>query len=262
MSRLSQINRALTPLREQLLNHPLYDVLDSSHAIRIMMEHHVFAVWDFMSLLKYLQFRLTCVAVPWTPVEDRNACRLVNEIVLAEESDLDVDGSPASHFEIYLRAMHDAGADSSGIELLVQQLKDGDHLADLLEVGIHSPAVTDFLRTTFSSIEAGDVCQVAAVFAFGREGLLPNVFKRIVEQLNRSSDGRLETLLYYLERHIELDGDEHGAMADELICTLCGNQDTAWTAATEAAVNALHSRLQLWDAIALKVRATSPSGVA
>ena len=261
MSRLSELKSALTPLRNELLQHQVYQRLNSVEAIRVLMEHHVFAVWDFMSLLKSLQIRLTCVTVPWTPARNRDACRLVNEIVLAEESDVAEDGSPASHFEIYLSAMRDVGADVTVVESLLEQLENGTDLSTLVENGVHSSAVTDFLRTTFSIVDSDDVCQVAAAFAFGREELLPEVFQRIVEHLSSTAEGRLDRFLYYLERHIELDGDEHGELAEQLICQLCGHDERAWMAATTAATHALEARLKLWNSIAERLSADSASAV-
>lgn len=262
MSRLLELKITLAPLRDRLLRHQVYQHLDSVEAIRVLMEHHVFAVWDFMSLLKALQSRLTCVSVPWTPVRNRDACRLVNEIVLAEETDVDADGSTASHFEIYLSAMRDAGADVTVVESLLEQLGNGADLSCLLHEGVYSSAVTGFLRTTFSIIESDDVCQVAAAFAFGREELLPDVFRKMVDRLSGAAEGRLDRFLYYLQRHIQLDGDEHGELAEQLISQLCGQNEKAWTAATQAATHALEARLELWDSIAEQLQSAGSVGAA
>ena len=80
------------------------------------MEYHVYAVWDFMSLLKALQIELTCTTLPWKPVGDTKIRRLINSIVLEEESDVDADGNPSSHYEMYLDAMIECGADTKKIE--------------------------------------------------------------------------------------------------------------------------------------------------
>ena len=73
--------------RDRVIGHPLYSALHDNRAINIFMEHHVFAVWDFMSLLKSLQRNLTCVEVPWVPTGPTGSRRLINDIVLVEESD-------------------------------------------------------------------------------------------------------------------------------------------------------------------------------
>src|ERR1700676_2082433 len=100
----------LARLRDALLDHPLYADVVSVDDLGRFMEDHVFAVWDFMSLLKRLQQDLTCTNVPWFPAENARAARLINDIVIGEETDVDPDGSYVSHLELYLRAMADVGA--------------------------------------------------------------------------------------------------------------------------------------------------------
>ena len=113
--RLELLQSRLAPLRDSLLAHPIYDRIDTIEDLRLFMEHHVFAVWDFMSLLKALQRLVCCVDVPWTPPLDSAACRFVNEIVLGEESDEDGQGGFTSHFELYRRAMRQSGAETGPI---------------------------------------------------------------------------------------------------------------------------------------------------
>ncbi len=219
------------------------------------MEFHVFAVWDFMSLLKTLQRELTCVLVPWTPPKSRSAARLINEIVLAEESDIGVDGECCSHFEQYLAAMKAAGADTTRIDTFVAAIQAGELWRDALPVPSTPPGIRNFLHTTFDIIESRDLCAIAAAFTFGREQLLPDVFEQLVSQLNHDSDGRFAAFDYYLQRHIELDGDEHGNMAERLMVELCGDSQLSWQSVENAARRSLEARLQLWDAIADRIRA-------
>jgi hypothetical protein len=64
VSRLDELQGRLRPLKSALLHHPLYRHIGDLTALRVFMGHHVFAVWDFMSLLKTLQRHLCCVRGP------------------------------------------------------------------------------------------------------------------------------------------------------------------------------------------------------
>lgn len=249
MSHLAQLKNTLSPLREELLNHRLYREIDQLTSLRLFMEHHVYAVWDFMSLLKALQRKLCCTEVPWLPPVDSHHCRLLNEIVLAEESDENEAGDYASHFDLYLDSMKQCGANTSVIEGFIHQLRQGVSL----EAAISSPQIPEparrFMRETFAVIDSGDVRAIASAFTFGREDLLPSVFQRIVDEVNTQAGGQLSRFKYYLERHIGLDGDEHGPMAQRLVESLCGADEQSWTIATHSAVRCLKARIDLWNGI-------------
>jgi hypothetical protein len=213
------------------------------------MQHHVFAVWDFMSLLKTLQQRLCHTQVPWLPPVNRQGCRLVNEIVLAEESDEDGEGGYASHFDLYHRAMQRCGADTAVIEQFLDELRTGLGVQQALNNAGAPNAVRDFVSQTFDIIDSGDLCAIAATFTFGREDLLPDLFRQIVDKLSVDAPGDLHIFKYYLQRHIDLDGEQHGPMAERLIGFLCGDNETKWRTAEDAALRALESRLRLWDSV-------------
>ena len=254
MSPLESLQQRIAPLKAALLSHPLYREIDRLEALQAFMEHHVFAVWDFMSLLKELQRRLCCVDVPWVPAAEAANCRLINEIVLAEESDDDGQGRFLSHFELYRRAMIGCGAKTASIDGLLLQLRQGRPLPAALEEAGAPGCVVRFVRTTFACIETGDLAAIAAAFTFGREDLLPAVFQRIVDELNVQTSGGLEEFKYYLDRHISLDGDEHGPLAHKLVLSLCGSDAARWQAAEEAAVNSLAARQELWNGIQAAIR--------
>lgn len=244
---LSEIRAAIEPLRKTLLEHPIYAAIATPAALRTFMEHHVFAVWDFMSLLKMLQQRICCTTVPWLPPENAAAARLVNEIVLGEETDADGRDGFASHFELYRRAMAGFAADIGPIDRFVRRLRDGHSLEQAFSSAEIREPVRGFVRRTFAVIRCNDLCRIASAFTFGREDLLPAVFTKIVERLNLQTGGGLAEFLFYLQRHIDLDGGEHGPAAMRLVSDLCGDDSAKWAAAREAAVESLEARIQLWN---------------
>jgi len=254
MDGIQWLQQKIAPLREGLLAHPVYARLGSLPALRCFMEHHVFAVFDFMSLLKALQQRLTGVSVPWVPTPHPIGARLINEIVLGEETDEDGRGGFTSHFELYLAAMREVGADTKVIEATVRELAAGSPIHETLIAGRAPAGAAAFVRETFQVIDAGNVVALTANFAFGREDLLPEVFHQVVQELDRDS-GRLSQFQYYLQRHIELDGDHHGPLAQRLLNSLCGQSQENWEQATAAAVTALQARQRFWDRIASAIDA-------
>ncbi len=218
------------------------------------MEAHVFVVWDFMSLLKVLQRGLTCVDVPWVPSLSPETRRFVNEIVLGEESDI-YNGQHLSHFELYLLAMRDCGASTTAVDALILAIRNGVSAEEALHSCDAPKGASQFVRDTFAVIAEGKLHTIAAAFTFGREDLIPSMFKGFVRDLNRDLGGDLDTFLWYLERHIEVDGEEHGPMALRMIANLCGDDATKWQEAEQTAVFALESRLRLWDGVAEAISA-------
>lgn len=243
------IEARLEPLRARLASHPLYASLRTPQHLRLFMQAHVFAVWDFMSLLKALQRALTCVDVPWVPMPFPASRRFVNEIVLGEESD-EYAGRPASHFELYLEAMEQAGADTAPMQAVLQQARLGKLVLD----GVPH-AARSFVESTFRVIREGSVAAQAAAFTFGREDAIPAMFRSLVRDLNQQMGGDLSQFIWYLERHIEVDGDEHGPLSLRMVSDLCGRKPALWEEAAAAAEDALLARLALWDGILAQVQA-------
>ena len=238
--KISELNEKLQPYRNEIVKHKLYSKLKTKSDIKKLMESHVFAVWDFMSLLKALQIKLTCFEIPWRPIGDPKIRRLVNSIVLEEESDVDSEGNPASHFELYLEAMKECEAETSTIETFMKNLNK-DSRPKINE------DIDNFLNTTFSIIEGGKSHEIASAFTFGREDLIPDMFLAIVNDMNKEKS--FDKFVYYLERHIELDGGDHGPLALELICNLCGDDEKKWDEVQEVAIKCLKARKLLWDKI-------------
>ena len=236
--------------REKLLNHKLYTEIKSIEDLQIFTSNHVFAVWDFMSLLKALQNQLTCTKVPWMPNNNSEIAYLINEIVTAEETDISQDGERKSHYELYIDAMKDIGAETKPIEQYITQLSlSNDIENEINDLNIH-PKIKDFLKFTFSIIKEGKPHKIAAIFTFGRENLIPNMFNEILHEFQRSFTKKdISKLIYYFKRHIELDEDEHGPMALQMVNELADNDPLKWKEIEEISKIALEKRIGLWDAI-------------
>lgn len=244
---LEKIQESIAPLRQEIVNHKVYEVINDLEDLRIFMEYHVYAVWDFMSLLKALQLNLTCTSVPWFPVGSGNTRSLINEIVAGEESDLDALGEKKSHFEMYLDAMAQCGAATGPIGLFLDALKSGNDLEQAYVIAGTPEAARKFVNFTFDVIRSNEPHVQASTFTFGREDLIPNMFLTIVGDLNKKFPDQLSLFKYYLDRHIEVDGDHHSHLALEMTAELCGNEEANWQVAETQSVEALKQRIVLWD---------------
>jgi hypothetical protein len=248
---IEKLKDSVEPARQKVLSHPLYLELNTKEAVVTFMEHHVFAVWDFMSLLKTLQRGLTCVEVPWVPTGPSVSRRLINDITLVEESD-ELDGGFISHFELYLDGMRQVGADTTRIDAFIGLLRAGKPVLPALRtVGAPDPAA-EFVAVTWDFICRAPVHCQAAAFAFGREDLIPDMFDQVAA-LNAGS-GDLSLFVDYLRRHIQVDSEEHTPMAMQMLIDLCGDDDAKWAECQETINLAFAARLRLWDGILGKIR--------
>lgn len=240
----------LTPdireLRAGLELHPVFGAINSREHLQAFMQIHVFAVWDFMSLVKRLQRELTCTELPWMPPADPEAARLINDIVLGEESDIGANGAAASHLDLYLAAMREVGASTDCFDRFLSALREGEMLSLALGDEEIPWFVREFVSKTLDTALNGSRLQVMSSFLYGRENVIPPMFQGLLDSwgLARSAAPQF---VYYLERHIELDADSHGPAAARLIHRELERNPFGLESARLAASEALHARHQLWD---------------
>jgi hypothetical protein len=278
----------LADCRERLVRHRIYGLVNSAARLRRFMESHVFAVWDFQSLLKAMQQRLTCTSIPWVPTPDAEARRLVNEIVLDEESDALPEGGSASHFELYLHGMRNAGADTGPIDRMIETLRAGvpqvgkpvatgrqeaaermgqdvdggpqggkpvaTVVGDAMREAGAPEAAQAFVRHSFAVIESGSTHGIVAAFTYGREDVIPDMFRGLVSSL-ASRDPAWERFHWYLDRHIEADDEKHAPVCRRIMARLCGDDPAKWAEASQVARACVEARIALWDAIAAELEA-------
>ena len=257
MSKTPFDSAPLGPLQKALAEHPVYQSVRGIDHLRCFMGHHIYPVWDFMSLLKYLQHTLAPAAWPWQPSVNPSLSRLVNEIVCGEESDEclpDASGRKvyASHFDIYLNAMREVGADTVRPLQFFEQVR-GRGLDSALSAHIAPTPCVEFMRATFGFIATGKPHVVAAAFALGREEIVPAMFCTLLERMGIGA-GEAPAFHYYLQRHLHLDQEIHGPLAMEMLTVLCAGDAVKLREAQEAATAALQARIRFWDAVEAAIR--------
>jgi hypothetical protein len=235
-------------LKEELNTHPVYAAVQNVDDLRLFMQHHVFSVWDFMSLVKYLQSAIAPSSYPWVPPHDAQMSRFINDIVVEEESDEMPDGeSFLSHYEMYLAAMEEVGADTTVIRNFVQTVREKG-IEEALSLPEVPEASRTFTGTTFDFIKEGKPYNIAAAFSLGREDIIPVMFKALLKKIGISKKDS-PMFHYYLERHIHLDEGFHGPMAMKLLNQLCEDKEEKIQEAEEAAKRAVKARIDFWDGV-------------
>lgn len=254
-SKLKQLEQEIEPLRIQVKNHPLYNEIRSLEDLAIFMEQHVFAVWDFMSVLKVLQQKLTSIHVPWVPKGNANTRFMINKIVLEEESGLDHNGNRSSHFELYLDAMTQVGCNTKTVFTLLNKLNEGKSFSASLDNSNIPDSAHRFIKNTIETSILGDKIHVqAAVFTFGRRDLLPEMFINFVQELDHQNPDRVSIFKYYIDLHIKDKEDDLSKLAHDMTMELCGDDDKKWIEATYAIKRSLLARIELWDSILEKIK--------
>jgi hypothetical protein len=252
---LDKIKKSIEPLRQQIINHKVYSVIKDVDDLKIFMQYHIYAVWDFMSLLKTLQNNLTCTTVPWFPVGSAESRRLINEIVVDEECDVDDKGVRMSHYELYLNAMRQCQADTAPMEQFITVLKSTSDRNKAFSAANTPNEAQAFVDFTFKIIANNKPHLQSAIFTFGREDLIPSMFISIVNDIHKNFPDSIALFKYYLERHIEVDGGQHSHLALQMTSNLCGDNAQFWTEAEDVTKEALQKRIDLWDGVYARILA-------
>lgn len=243
--RITGVERELKGLRRKLAKHRLYKSLHKVEDIQEFAEHHVFAVWGSMSLLKVLQQQLTNTKIPWSPVPNPVLARLINEMVLTEESGINEQGLAQSHFEMYVDAMQEIGADTSQIHQFVQLIYAGatvDYAMNQIKI---DRKISHFIVYIFNIIKTGKTHLIAASLILSRTDIPSKIFLEILTDTEQDA----HKWKYCLTHHAEFNPGQYGTSSLELIAELCGKNKKDWQEVIEVAKHALNQKIILWNRI-------------
>ena len=240
----------------ELNSHELFKSCEkfSQQELKVFMEYHVFAVWDFMSIVKSLQNHICPSGSPWLPNEytKNGIAHLINEIIFSEESDFDNKGNYYSHFDLYLLAMKDVGADTKKILKFINNFKNSGEVIYNASSQDYPKESIDFINNTFQCIKTNKIANIAGIFTYGRETTIPSMFKHILEKID--NDNILyKNLRLYINRHIEVDSSRHGPLSMQLFKYVCKNDQEIYDEAIEHALEAIKKRISLWDGVLKKI---------
>ena len=162
-----------------------------------------------------------------------------------------------SHFELYLTAMKQTGANREPIQALLSLLRTGCDVTKALHELKLPLSVQQFVTTTFSFFP-DKLHVLAAVFVYGREAVTTSLFTPLIQRIRQTlgieDQSRVSTLQYYLKRHIELDHSDHFPQALQMLNRLAGNDSQKWKEIAVAAQQALEARLDFLTGIHSEIR--------
>ena len=242
----------LAPLLElrcqKLKTHPVFEFVQTKEDLRYFMSWHAFAVWNFMSLAQRLQHELKSAHLPWTPPKSSPVARMLNDIVLGEESDVKMWGWHSSHIDLYLSAMKEVGANASQLEKFLGLISLKIEVNNALRMVKAPEAVQKFVLATNATVKNGSVSEVLGAFLYAREEAIPHIFNsRLAEWFDPIEQA--PNFMYYLKRHIALQGECEGSVAMELVNDLTRGLEDSLQKIQHASVMAIDQRLALWNAL-------------
>jgi hypothetical protein len=237
--------------------------------MQIFMERHVFAVWDFMTLLKSLQHNISCPSIVWTPPSNSHATNFIQSIVIGEECDKINDSLCLSHFELYIKAMKEIGANTKQIDKFItgarrvsnsstyDRKKQYSGIMESLDEVMVPLYLKKFVSQTLQRsllVPKSDVHKIASYFYYGREDPIPVMFTNFLNGI-KSDDVNYQCLKMYLQRHIDVDGSDHGPNALKLLDYLTNESSKKKDEVLSEGIVAIRERHKLWNGIYKEIKA-------
>ena len=243
----SRMSAALLSAARAAADHSVYSRLTTLPAFQKFMTYQVWCVWDFMCLAKSVQIGIGCYSVPWIPPKNPSLVSLMGEIIRGEESDVGPGGEEASHFEIFIQAMDECGAESTKIKAFIDHVGAGTEVLSAMRAVDAPPAAQAFVSQTLAFCSSSIAARIGA-FSLGREELVPRMLSTLINRLDPSQK-RFKTFDWYLRRHISLDATNHAPKIAEIFRQFVGSDPALREEGLEAGLAAIRARCTYLDAL-------------
>ena len=152
--------------------------------------------------------------------------------------------------------MEDVGASTVQFDTFCSMVRAGDPVeVALTRVGV-ARHVRAFVTNTMTLATTGTTEEVLAAFFYGREDIIPEMFRRLLKTLYGANyeNHDIRHLIYYIDRHIELDGDSHGPKGKELLEDMLKNSPDKAKRAMRTACRSIEARIAFWNGTLSKLR--------
>lgn len=236
----------LPEIARRAVEHPIFPRLKSLEAVKVFMEHHIWCVWDFMYLAKSVHSSLSGRGA-WSPSPCPETLADFNDILATEETDIGPTGKLGSHFEFFVEAMEQAGADTIPVRAFQRQVELGEAPLLAMRKSKAPTSAIQFVSATMNDA-SGPTHIRAASFCLAREDLVPRLLRRLRRYVPWNHP-RLEMLKWYVDRHIELDTVHHGPTGRRILAAVIAGDSNRRAEASAAAELAIAARVKYLDAI-------------
>lgn len=247
--RVAYILNEIEDLKSELAAHCLYTKLQHMEDIHIFMEHHVFAVWDFMSLAKALQLHLDATQVIEKQTDNSKILGFVNGILTGGETDPNKKEIVLSHLEMYLELMDEIGANTTNIKKLIASSAAGLDIHEAMQIAQLTDEQQRILNFTQTIIATNEIHKIAVAATLVPEGMISNRFLKILKETEERDNLLVPKFKNYLNRYKAIDGNDYGLLSLEMVTHFCDSDGKKWVDILDIAMKTLSHRIYLWDAI-------------
>ncbi len=241
--------QTVQPLRKQIVHHDIFQQLDSLEHLQLFMESHAFVVWEDLSIVRAFQKSKNKDFVPWALRENAAQMRSLYATLLLAEADLDMEGKPQNHLDLYIQAMEEVGANTSKIGLLMRYLEQGVPWVDAVSSLRINPRYKEGIIHLLRHLELAEAHHLYALFGFARLHQIPPLLEATALDLAEQHPEHVATFVYYLEQARQYMCLQEDVLMAQMLTEQCGQDKEKWDSCTRLVAEVLQWRIKVLDSI-------------